>query len=98
MYLKIHNTKEGPIVAACDEELIGKVLIEGKKILDLEKYKNFYVGEKAKDSELIDALKNCSSANIVGKKAVAIAVKAGIVSKDQVMHIKSFPYIQLYRI
>src|SRR4030095_2520873 len=98
MYLKIHQNQGTKIVAVCDEDLIGKVL-ESKDIrMDLDKYRSFYIGEKADAEAVKSALKSFSSANMVGKECVGIAVAIGLVGKDDVMYIKKTPYIQIYRL
>jgi len=98
MYLKIHDTPKGRIVAACDEELIGRVLEDKNAYLDLDRYRGFYVGAKAGDNELRQALSTFSSANLVGKEAVDVAVSMRLVSKGDVMYINKIPYIQIYKI
>ena len=98
MYLKIHETRGGRIVAICDEALVGKVLQDGKAVLDLNTYKNFYVGHKANEKEVEDALKSFSSANIVGNDPIAIAIKLKLVSKDDIVYIKGTPHIQIYKL
>jgi len=98
MYLKIHETDKGKIVAACDRELIGRVLEEGDVCLDLKTYKDFYVGELADKNSIKEALADFSSANLVGKKVVGIAVEDGVISKEYIKYIKDVPYIQIYKI
>ncbi|MFN7991103.1 MAG: DUF424 family protein [Candidatus Micrarchaeia archaeon] len=98
MYLRIHESPKGRIVAVCDEDLIGKVL-EGKDIvMDLDRYRSFYVGGKAGPGEVKDALGSFSSANIVGKESVATAIGIGLAGKNDVMYINKTPYIQIYRL
>lgn len=98
MYIKAHQTEKGNIIAACDDALIGKVLREGKKVLDLKKYKAFYVGKKSTKKELEVALRNCYSANLVGKDSVSVAVSIGLAKRTDVGYIKRFPYIQIYHV
>lgn len=97
MYLKIHETKEGKIVAVCDEYLIGKKFEEGDSILDLAKYKDFYKGKKASNDDIKNAFKTFSSANLVGEKSVKLAIYLGIVFKESVKYIKGIPYVQIYQ-
>jgi hypothetical protein len=97
MFLRIHQNK-GKIVAACDEDLIGKVLEGEGACLDLVRYKPFYVGEKADEADLEAALARFESANLVGKKAVGVAIKMGLITEKDVMYIKKTPYIQIYRL
>lgn len=98
MYLKIHQNPEGRVVAVCDKELIGKILEDDKVHMDLDKYREFYAGEKVGQKEVETALGEFNSANLVGEKAVNIALSVGIVSKEDIMYIKDVPYIQIYKI
>jgi hypothetical protein len=98
MYMKIHEGSSGKVVAVCDKELVGKVLEDDKTCMDLEKYHSFYVGESVGKSEVESALATFASANLVGEKAVAIALSLGLVGKDDVMYINKTPYIQIYKI
>ncbi|MEM2908841.1 MAG: DUF424 domain-containing protein [Candidatus Bilamarchaeaceae archaeon] len=95
----MHETKGGKIVAACDKELVGKVF-EGTdgECIDLKTYKDFYVGGIATENEIREALKSFSSANLVGKHVVEIAVKEGIVSEECIRYINGIPHIQIYRV
>jgi len=85
-------------VAVCDENLIGKVFHEGAKTLDLAKYKSFYNGKKANTQEVKDALKYFSSANLVGKESIGLALSLKLISKDDVSYIENVPHVQIYRI
>jgi|WetSurMetagenome_2_1015567.scaffolds.fasta_scaffold150538_2 hypothetical protein len=98
MYLKIHNNPQGKIVAVCDESLLGKVLEDKDTYMDLDRYRSFYDERKAGAQEVEEALKSFDSANIVGKEAVAVAIKMGLIGKKDVMYIKRTPYIQIYRL
>ena len=98
MYLKIHENAEGRIVAVCDKDLIGKVFESKSLYLDLDKYRSFYIGELATEEMVKNALKRFTSVNIVGKKAVNVAVKNGLVGKDEIKYINKVPYIQVYKI
>jgi len=99
MYLRIHKTQNGTIVAACDRELIGQELTDGDVCIDLKKYSSFYKEKLITEKELSEALKmSFNSANLVGKKAVNTALMLKIASKSNVKYIKNIPYIQIYSI
>ena len=98
MYVKVHETNKGKIVAACDEELLGKVLDDGNAYLDLKMHRAFYEGELIGEKELEDALSKFQSANLVGKLAVSVALKLKLASKDSVIYINKTPHIQIYRL
>jgi hypothetical protein len=98
MYLKVHNTKQGRIVAACDKELLGKVLDDGKVYLDLETHRSFYEGALSEPEELKKELKQFSSANLVGEKAVKTAIELELGDEDDIIYINKIPHIQLYKV
>lgn len=82
------------VVAICDKELLGKTFEEGKFQLDVKE--NFYKGDVMPEEEIIEIMKSMSAEdatfNIVGKKSVNAAIKAGIISKGGVGKIKNIPF------
>ncbi|VVC02787.1 Uncharacterised protein [Candidatus Bilamarchaeum dharawalense] len=98
LYLKVHENKEGRVIAVCDGDLIGKVLTDGNAHMDLDRYRGFYVGKEVEDGEVKKELTTFSSINMVGKHAVGIALEMGLANKQDVMYIKNIPYIQIYKI
>jgi len=97
MFMKVHKN-DHKIVAVCDEDLIGKVLESKELYLDLDRYRGFYVGEKTKVSKVKEELREFDSANLVGRRSVAIAIDLGLAGRKDVMYIKTTPYIQIYRL
>lgn len=97
MYLKIHKAGNETIVAACDKEHIGQVLRKGALVLDLDKYRSFYVGTPCEEKTLISALSDCSSANLVGKKAVGAAIKAKLANPSAPIYFGDVPHLQIYK-
>ena len=98
MFLKIHEGSGTKVVAVCDEDLIGRVL-EGEGVfMDLDRYRGFYIGEKAGPDEVKRALAGFGSANVVGKESVGVVLKMGLARRVDVMYIKQTPYIQIYKL
>ncbi len=83
------------VVAVCDKELLGKKFEEGKFQLDIKE--SFYKGKETPEEDIIKIMKSFSredaTFNIVGKKSVATALKAGIVSEDNVGKIRGIPFV-----
>ncbi len=83
------------VVAVCDKELLGKKFEEGEFQLDIKE--SFYKGKETPEEDLIKIMKSFSredaTFNIVGKKSVATALKAGIVSEDNVRKIRGIPFV-----
>jgi hypothetical protein len=93
MYVNIIKSYRD-IVAICDKELLGKIFEEGKLQLDVKE--NFYKGGETSKDEVIETMKLMSAEdatfNIVGKKSIAAAIKAGIISEQSIKKIQGIPY------
>jgi uncharacterized protein len=98
MYAKKHIAKEGPVVALCDKELIGKVLREGELVLDLKKYSGFYVGEIVGKAKAKEMLKDAISINLVGKKSLALALELKLCKSGEEKNVAGVPHLQIYRL
>ena len=98
IYLKVHHTQNGGIIAMCDEELLGKVLKSGKIELDLERYSGFYKGALLDEERAIDAIKNVEvySANVVGKESIKALKTKIAVSDSDIRLVGKVPYVQIY--
>jgi hypothetical protein len=98
LYLKVHRDQKGRIVAACDSGLIGKILQDNKAYMDLDKHRDFFMGEEVDEKRLEEELDEFASVNLVGEHSVGVALRIKLVGKKDVMYINSIPYIQIYRI
>ena len=93
MYLKIHESYR-KVVALCDKEIIGKKFEEGKRQLDVRE--NFYKGEEIDEQRVLKRLKQLrlddATFNLVGKKSVNAALKAGIITKGNIGKVQDIPF------
>ncbi|NQU98387.1 DUF424 family protein [Candidatus Woesearchaeota archaeon] len=90
--VKKHNIeKTNVMLAIIDKELLGKKIIEDKKVLDLTS--NFYKGEKKTEKEVLEMIKNANHLNVVGKNIVNFLKKQKIV--DSFLKINKIPYAQI---
>ena len=94
MFIKIHKAYRD-IVAVCDTDLIGKRFEDGNKVLDVRE--NFFKGEEISANELVEMMTDTSSEadatfNIVGKKSIDVAMRAGIIDKTGVKTVKGVPF------
>ncbi len=92
MFYKKHSERNGILIAACDEDISGKTLKQG----DLEFFVNprFYGENKVTETKLIKILRVCTSANLIGEKAVAAGIKAGIIEKENIKKVSGVPHAQ----
>ncbi len=96
MYLKIYRQDGHVVVAACDSELLGRTLREGRMRLQVSEA--FYKGEVAGREEVRRALAEATTANLVGEEAVACAKEAGLVDDGGVVRLEGVPHAQFFRV
>lgn len=94
MYFKIHKTKDGNILAAADDELLGKTLKH--KGVDFFVNPRFYGEEKAAKEWLIPKMQSNEviSVNLLGKEAVQMGIEAGVISDAKIIKIGKVPHAQ----
>jgi len=91
--VRVHDSYRW-VVAICDKELVGRQLVEGIRSLDLSG--NFFKGIEMDEEEVLDEIERCENEdatfNIVGKRSIQIALKAGIISSEGIMTIDGVPF------
>lgn len=103
MHAKVHDKRypDGStrtVIAACDAQLLGKVLQgEGETILDLKTYKAFY-GEKVSEERLLEMLEDAENLNLVGEKVIGVASKVLPVDASKAKKIGGVPHLQFYKL
>jgi len=90
--VKVHEMEKGTIVAVVDQDLLGNKFEEGDVQLDLTS--DFYKGEEKSSQEVGDLLRNARGINLVGRKAIKLALEEGIIDEDMVKKIADVPYYQ----
>ncbi|MBU3906690.1 MAG: DUF424 family protein [Nanoarchaeota archaeon] len=93
MFIKIHKSYRNA-VAICDADLIGKKLEEGNFQLEIKE--SFFKGEELSEEKAIEIMKDFSQEdatfNLVGKKTINTALKAGIISEEGIKKIRGVPF------
>ena len=100
IYIKIHNTENGNIVAMCDSSLIDKTLKEGELEINIKDYSDFYKGELVNTDKAVGMLnpKRLYSANIIGNESIDAAIKGEIIHRDSVRTVNKVPYANAFKI
>jgi hypothetical protein len=97
MFLKIHRAPQThDIVAVCDGELINTIISDGDVKVHITEA--FYGARRASEDEVREALKNAVNANIMGERAVAIAIELGLVSRAGCIMMGSVPHALIFRL
>lgn len=88
IWLKVHQNAQGEVLAACDEDLLGKTFEKGNMCLELNE--KFYKGELVDEKDFESTLQGKNNINIVGENAVKIAKDTGLV--EEVLYVDGVPY------
>ncbi len=83
--LKVYRVRGEVLVAVCDSDIVGKTFREGD--LKIEVKESFYGEREVGEEEVIRALRMATIANITGRKAVELAIRIGVVDKENVLKI-----------
>lgn len=89
--MKVYNQGKETLVAAADEDLLGKTFREGRFKIEVGK---FYQGDRATEEELLAHLKLATIGNFVGRETIEAAKKGGYVSDDGILWIGGVPHAQ----
>ncbi|MFH1835893.1 MAG: DUF424 family protein [Methanobacteriota archaeon] len=92
IYTKIHERGSEVLVAACDEELLGKKFSSDE--LELHVSERFYGGEVRKIEELTNIISQATMANLVGNRVVSKAIEEGLVSEAHTLEIGGVKHAQ----
>jgi len=93
MLVKQHITNDKRLLlAVCDSDLKGKKIENNKIQLDLSS--DFYNGEEMDEEKVLKLMKIAYIINIVGEESINCGIKAGIISKDNIIKIGKVPHAQ----
>lgn len=96
LVLRRYATEDGALVAVCDSCLRGQRFEEDGVHLDLSS--EFYDGSPASTEEVGEALRDAAVANVVGERAVDVAVEVDAVDPDLVIEVEGVPHGQMVRL
>ncbi len=89
--MKVYQQGKETLVAAADEDLIGKTFHEGKFKIEVGA---FYEGERVTEEELRAHLSSATIGNFVGRETVEAAKKGGYATDEGVLWIGGVPHAQ----
>lgn len=89
--MKVYHRGPETLVAAADEDLLGKTFRErGLKI----EVTSFYAGDVVTEDALLAHLRLATMGNFVGKETIDAATRGGFVAEDGVLWIDGVPHAQ----
>ncbi len=94
IYVKAHTSRYWrKTVGLCDEAILGKEFIEGKKCLKV--HPEFYGGHKVSEKEALRHAKEGYMVNAVGKEAIHVLMEGKIITQQDIQYIEGIPYAQV---
>jgi uncharacterized protein len=95
MFMKIHRSPGmGDIVAVCDRELINTTISKGD--LTVKITEAFYGSCPAPEQEIRETMRTAGNINLMGERAVGIAIELGLITKSGCIMIGNVPHAQIY--
>ncbi|RLG38025.1 DUF424 domain-containing protein [Candidatus Alkanophaga liquidiphilum] len=91
--MKVYKVGFEILVAVCDEELVGKSFSDG--FLKLEVSEKFYGRDVVGKDAILKSLRQATIANLVGERAVRLAVENGFVDAENIIFIGGVPHAQM---
>jgi hypothetical protein len=89
--MKVYSQGRETLVAAADEDLLGKTFREGKFKIEVGP---FYDGDRVTEDALLDHLKLATIGNFVGQETVEAVKRGGYVSDEGILWIGGVPHAQ----
>ncbi|HWQ16391.1 MAG TPA: DUF424 family protein [Sulfolobales archaeon] len=93
--VKIMNIGEEKIVSVCDEELLGKVLVDEKRRIKVRIDEPFYGGDLMELDEALEIISSSTQANLIGNRIVEAAIERGLVIREGVIEIAGVKHTQI---
>ncbi|UCH90222.1 MAG: DUF424 family protein [Thermoplasmata archaeon] len=91
--MKIYKHANEVLLAACDEDLLGKTFRDGK--LNLEVSRDFYDDTRVDKVLFLRSLQLSTISNLVGETTINTAIDAGFVDKECIIWIDGIPHAQV---
>jgi hypothetical protein len=96
VYAKLRKWGKCMLLAACDVELLGEVLRDGKIVFKVGE--EFYKGPKMPVEEALELMEESTIVNMVGHNIVSKAIEKGLVHPEAVLKICGVPHAQIVKV
>ncbi len=96
VYVKSIRRGRDTVVAVCDAEILGKTLEGGRVPFTVSE--GFYRGVLGEVEEALDAMKQATVCNLVGKRIVEAAIECRMVHERAVIFFGDVPHAQIVKL
>jgi hypothetical protein len=88
-YIKIHGQAPNIVIGACDEDCMGKVLIDQQ--YNIQVNEAFYKDRLITFEEAREILRKCSNFTVVGEKIVKELIEIGLIHPEATLKVNNIP-------
>ena len=92
MIVNERETPQGLLVSVCDREVLGETFENGE--ISLTVTEEFYGGDHVDEESVVDSLSRAAVANLVGTRAVSLAIEYGFVEEGNVLELEETLHAQ----
>ena len=93
--VKTTEYKGSVMVNVCDEELVGRTVMEGNLRVPLAR--EFYSGEIVDKGQALRLIRTCSIVNLAGNRSVSLAVDNQLGATEAIRQIENIPFLMIYK-
>lgn len=96
VYVKSMRRGKDTVVAVCDEEILGATLEGGR--VPFKVSEGFYGGALGEVDEALDAMRQATICNLVGKRIVEAAIRRKMVHERAIIYFGDVPHAQIVKL
>jgi uncharacterized protein len=87
--------KDTHLINICDEDLIGKTLVEGK--LKMHISTDYFGGELVGGDRALSLMRSSAVISLAGQRAVGMALSNSLGHKEAVKIVQGVPFLMIYK-
>ena len=96
--MRMHRVRAELVVAACDEELIGRELPVGDRGRTVQISAYFYGERTVSEEELLWAIRRATVVNLLGDRVLALAKREGFVAEEGLGKLGGVPHAEIFTV
>jgi hypothetical protein len=93
--MRVHRVRSEVVLAACDEELLGRSLPVGSAGRTVQVSSQFYGERPVSDEELAWALHRATIVNLLGERVLAVARREGLIGPGGTGTLGGVPHAEI---
>jgi uncharacterized protein len=94
--MRIHRVRTEIVVAACDQELLGRQLPVGDNGRTVTVSSDFYGERAVSREELVWAIQKATMVNLLGRRVLEVAQTEGFVAEGGTGSLGGVPHAQIF--